>query len=46
MYRMFRDDIEITDKKRGFVLRSPNGKRWRIRVDNDGNLYTEKLILK
>ena len=27
----------------GPVLKSPDGNRWRIRVDNNGDLYTEKV---
>ena len=46
MYRMFRDDIEITNKNNGFVMKSPNGKRWRIRVDNNGKLYTEEIVFE
>jgi hypothetical protein len=36
-------DIEITDPDKGVILRSPNGTRWRIQVDNDGVLYTTDL---
>ncbi len=31
-------DIEITEATKGVVLRSPNGSRWRLAVDNSGNL--------
>jgi hypothetical protein len=31
-------DIEVTDAGRGVVLRSPNGSRWRLRVDDDGDV--------
>lgn len=34
-------DIEITDTTKGFILRSPNGTRYRLKVDNAGNLGTE-----
>ena len=44
MYRMYRDDVEITDKKHGLVLKSQNGKRWRIKVNNSGELYTEEVV--
>ncbi len=33
-------DIEITDTIKGLILRSPNGTRWRITVDNAGVLVT------
>lgn len=33
-------DIEVTVGTNGFIARSPNGTRWRITVDNDGNLVT------
>jgi hypothetical protein len=31
-------DIEITDAAKGIILRSPNGSRWRLTVDNAGAL--------
>lgn len=34
-------DIEITDTTKGFIAKSPNGTRYRIKVDNAGNLLTE-----
>lgn len=36
-------DVEITDAAKGVVLRSPDGTRWRITVDNSGNLSTTSL---
>jgi hypothetical protein len=29
-------DVEITDLTKGYVLRSPNGSRWRLSVSNTG----------
>jgi hypothetical protein len=34
-------DIEISDTAKGFILKSPNGTRYRLKVDNAGNLGTE-----
>ena len=34
-------DIEVTQTASGFVLSSPNGTRYRLKVDNAGNLGTE-----
>lgn len=36
-------DIEITDSTKGIILTSPNGTRFRITVDDSGNLTTTKL---
>jgi hypothetical protein len=33
-------DIEVDDSASGLILRSPNGTRYRIQVDNSGNLTT------
>ncbi|MCP4324161.1 MAG: hypothetical protein GY787_20355, partial [Alteromonadales bacterium] len=33
-------DIEVDDSANGLILRSPNGTRYRIKVDNSGNLTT------
>ena len=33
-------DIEIDDSDRGLILRSPNGTRYRVQVDDSGNLTT------
>lgn len=34
------NDIEITDTTKGLILKSPNGTRFRLQVDNGGNLGT------
>lgn len=34
-------DIEITDTTKGYITKSPNGTRYRIKVDNAGQLGTE-----
>ena len=34
------NDIEITDTIKGLILKSPNGTRYRLQVDNAGNLGT------
>jgi hypothetical protein len=34
-------DIEITDTTKGLILKSANGTRYRLKVDNAGNLGTE-----
>jgi hypothetical protein len=36
-------DIEITDATKGIILKSPNGTRYRITVNNDGSLTTTAL---
>lgn len=36
-------DIEVTEIGQGVVLKSPDGTRWRITVDNSGNLTTTAL---
>lgn len=36
-------DVEVTEIGQGFVLKSPDGTRWRIAVDNSGNLTTISL---
>lgn len=36
-------DIDITDFTKGIVLRSPNSNRWRVTIDNSGNLITTQL---
>lgn len=37
------DDIEVTDSSKGLILRSPDDTRWRVTVDNTGNLVTTSL---
>lgn len=39
----FGGDIEITDPAKGVVLRSPNGARWRVTIDNSGTLVRTSL---
>lgn len=34
---------ENTNEEEFFILTSPDGTKWRIKVDNSGNLYTEKV---
>ena len=34
------NDIEISDTLKGLILKSPNGTRYRLKVDNAGNLGT------
>ncbi len=36
-------DIEFTDSSKGFILRSPTGKRYRVTVDDTGQLKTTLL---
>jgi hypothetical protein len=36
-------DIEVDDSASGLILRSPNGTRYRIQVDNSGNLTTTAI---
>lgn len=36
-------DIEITNSSKGLILKSPNGTRYRVTVDNSGNLVTTAL---
>ena len=37
------EDIEITDATKGVILKSANGTRYRITVDNDGSLTTTAI---
>jgi hypothetical protein len=37
------DDLEITDATKGVILRSSNGTRFRITIDDNGTLTTEDL---
>ena len=39
------NDIEITDFEKGVILRSPNNTRWRITVNDDGNLITTQISI-
>ena len=36
-------DLEIADNSKGVILHSPDGSRFRLKVDNAGNLSTENL---
>jgi lipopolysaccharide export system protein LptC len=36
-------DIEVTDFSKGVVLKSPDGSRWRVTMENDGTLTTTNL---
>ena len=36
-------DIEVSDKTKGIILKSPDGSRFRLEVANDGTLSTEAL---
>ena len=36
-------DIEIGDTAKGVILTAPNASRWRITVDNSGNLTTTSI---
>lgn len=38
------NDIEITDDTKGIILTSPDDTRWRITVDNSGNLTTTEVV--
>lgn len=37
------NDIEITDTTKGYILKSPDGARWRITIDNAGALITTSI---
>lgn len=37
------NDLELTGSANGIILESPDGTRWRIQVDNSGNLTTTSL---
>ena len=36
-------DVEIDNASNGVILKSPDGSRWRVTIDNDGNLQKSKL---
>jgi hypothetical protein len=40
---VFGGDIEVDDSDDGLILESPDGTRWRVQVDNSGNLTTTSL---
>jgi hypothetical protein len=37
-------DVEVASPGNGVVLRSPNGKRWRVTVDDEGRLETTSIV--
>lgn len=37
------NDVEITDSSKGIILTSPDNSRWRVTVDNSGNLITTSI---
>ncbi len=40
---VFAGDVNINDIGRGIILKSPNGKCWRITIDNQGNLVRKPI---
>lgn len=36
-------DVEITDSTKGVILKSPNGTRWRVTIDNTGALNSTAI---
>lgn len=36
-------DFEITDLSKGVILKSPNGNRWRLTINNDGSISSSSL---
>ena len=36
-------DIEITDASKGIIMKSPSGKRYRITINDEGELTKEEL---
>ena len=36
-------DIEITDSTKGIILHSPSGKRYRITINDDGEIVKEEI---
>lgn len=36
-------DVEITDSTKGIILNSPAGKRFRITINDDGNLLKQEV---
>lgn len=37
-------DFEITDYTKGYILRSPDGSRFRLTIDDFGQINTTKLL--
>jgi hypothetical protein len=40
---LFAGDVEISDTTKGVILKSPNGARWRITIDNSGTLIRTSI---
>jgi hypothetical protein len=38
-------DYEVTDATRGVIMKSPNGSRWRLTIDNSGSLIRTIITL-
>jgi len=38
-------DYEVTDSSAGIIMKSPNGSRWRLTIDNSGSLLRTALTL-
>ena len=36
-------DIEITDASKGIIMKSPSGKRYRVTINDEGELTKEQL---
>ena len=36
-------DIEITDASKGIIMKSPSGKRYRVTINDEGELTKEEL---
>jgi hypothetical protein len=36
-------DYEVTDETKGVIMKSPNGTRWRVTIDNNGSLLRTTL---
>ena len=37
------NDIEITDSNRGYILKSPDGTRWRLTINDNGQIIASSL---
>ena len=38
-------DYEVTDDTKGVIMKSPNGTRWRVTIDNNGSLLRTAIAL-
>jgi len=38
-------DYEVTDATKGVIMKSPNGSRWRLTIDNNGSLIRTAIAL-